>query len=317
MVALSLFTGAGGFDLGAHSAGIEVVRGVELDPHAQATATAAGLPCQRWSERQARYRPAGERITPSRYTVAAMSQAPARAFVQVHHYMGSWPAVRLSVGLYDGARLVGVAAFGVPAQPKVLTSLCAGHEGVEISRLVLLDSVPGDGESWFTARAMRIARDELEVNAIISYSDPLPRTTIRGAPVTPGHVGIVYQALNAEYLGLGSPRTLYLDDDGRAFSPRTLSKIKAQDKGARAAERELVNRGAEPRRPGEAPADYLTRALSRFRMIRHPGCHRYLWRWDARGRRIALPLPWSFPRQPAQIQRRVILPVPDLFSWRA
>ena len=45
MVALSLFTGAGGFDLGAHSAGIEVVRGVELDPHAQATATAAGLPC--------------------------------------------------------------------------------------------------------------------------------------------------------------------------------------------------------------------------------------------------------------------------------
>jgi len=45
VVALSLFTGAGGFDLGAHSAGIEVVRGVELDPHAQATARAAGLPC--------------------------------------------------------------------------------------------------------------------------------------------------------------------------------------------------------------------------------------------------------------------------------
>lgn len=45
MTALSLFTGAGGFDLGAHSAGIEVVRGVELDPHAHATAIAAGLPC--------------------------------------------------------------------------------------------------------------------------------------------------------------------------------------------------------------------------------------------------------------------------------
>jgi site-specific DNA-cytosine methylase len=40
MKALSIFTGAGGFDLGAHSAGIEVVRGVELDPHAQATASA-------------------------------------------------------------------------------------------------------------------------------------------------------------------------------------------------------------------------------------------------------------------------------------
>ena len=196
MTALSLFTGAGGFDLGAHSAGLEVVRGVELDPHPQATATAAGLPCQRWSERQARYRPAGERITPSRYTVAAMSQAPARAFVQAHHYMGSWPAVRLSVGLYDGARLVGVAVFGVPAQPKVLTVLCAGHEGVELSRLVLLDSVPGDGESWFTARAMRIARDELEVNAFISYSDPLPRPTLHGAPAMRLHAGMGHHARN-------------------------------------------------------------------------------------------------------------------------
>jgi hypothetical protein len=274
-------------------------------------------PCQRWSERQARYRPAGERINPARYTVARMPQTPARDFVSRHHYLGSWPAARLSVGLYEGASLVGVAAFAVPAQPKVLTSLCAGHEGVELSRLVLLDSVPGDGESWFTARAMRIARDELKVDAIISYSDPVARTTIHGAPVTPGHVGIVYQALGAEYLGLGSPRTLYLDDDGRAFSPRTLSKISAEDKGARAAERELVIRGAEPRRPHEAPADWLRRALSRFRMIRHPGCHRYLWRWDARGRRIALPLPWSFPRQPATSQRRVILPDPDLFSWSA
>jgi hypothetical protein len=274
-------------------------------------------PCQRWSERQARYRPAGERITPARYTVARMPQTPARDFVSRHHYLGSWPAARLSVGLYEGASLVGVAAFAVPAQPRVLTSLCAGHEGVELSRLVLLDSVPGDGESWFTARAMRIARDELKVDAIISYSDPVARTTIHGAPVTPGHVGIVYQALGAEYLGLGSPRTLYLDDDGRAFSPRTLSKISAEHKGARAAERELVLRGAEPRRPSEAPADWLRRALSRFRMIRHPGCHRYLWRWDARGRRIALPLPWSFPRQPAPSQRRVILPDPDLFSWSA
>ena len=43
MTALSLFTGAGGFDLGAHSAGIEVVCGAELDPHAQATASAAVL----------------------------------------------------------------------------------------------------------------------------------------------------------------------------------------------------------------------------------------------------------------------------------
>jgi hypothetical protein len=87
------------------------------------------------------------------------------------------------------------------------------------------------------------------------------------------------------------------------------------DLGAHSAGIEVV-RGVELD-PHEAPADWLRRALSRFRMIRHPGCHRYLWRWDARGRRIALPLPWSFPRQPAPSHRRAIIPDPDLFSWSA
>lgn len=45
VVALSLFTGAGGFDLGACMVGINVIRGVEMDPDAHATATAAGIPC--------------------------------------------------------------------------------------------------------------------------------------------------------------------------------------------------------------------------------------------------------------------------------
>ena len=45
VVALSLFTGAGGFDLGARMVGINVIRGVEMDPDAHSTATAAGIPC--------------------------------------------------------------------------------------------------------------------------------------------------------------------------------------------------------------------------------------------------------------------------------
>lgn len=254
------------------------------------------IPCQRWKERRPRYRPSGTRIDTSMHTVARMKHAPARAFVELHHYSGSWPAVRAAYGLYRDLRLVGVAAFGVPAQAKVLTSLCAGHEGVELSRLVLLDEVAGNGESWFLTRAMRLVRAELGVSAIIAYSDPQPRTALDGRVVSPGHVGVIYQALGAEYIGRGSPRTQYLDAQGRVLSPRTLSKILGQRKGSRAAERDLVMRGADVRRPGEAPADWLRRVRPSFRRERSPGCYRYLWRWDEKGCRIALPLPWAFPR---------------------
>lgn len=57
-------------------------------------------PCQRWTERRARYRPAGERIDPARHTVAEMEHAPARAFTERHHYSGTWSSVSRAWGLY-------------------------------------------------------------------------------------------------------------------------------------------------------------------------------------------------------------------------
>lgn len=285
------------------------VSGVEVS----VAAADSGLLCERLRERTARHHPSGERLNTSLHTVVRMEHAPARAFVKLHHYSGAWPAVRRAYGLYcdlrpadvvalkkpakaSDLRLVGVAAFGVPAQTKVLTSLCAGHKAVELSRLVLVDEVAKNGESWFLTRAMRLVRVDLGVSAVIAYSDPQPRTTLDGRLVSPGHVGVIYQALGAEYLGRGSPRTHYIDAHGRVLAPRTLSKIRTQERGARAAERDLVMRGADVRRPGEAPSDWLRRVRPSFRRERSPGCHRYLWRWDEKGCRIALPLPWAFPR---------------------
>lgn len=261
-------------------------------------------PCQRWADRRPRYRPSGERINPALYTVAAMDgHREPRRFIEAHHYLASWPSVSLPVGLYKGTRLVGVCTFGVPAQARVFAALAPGHAALELSRLVLLDEVPGDGESWFVARAMSIARREKAVSAIVSYSDPLTRTTADGSPVCPGHVGVVYQALNAEYKGQGAARTVYLDRDGRTISERAISKIRVGDQGCIGAERELIARGADVRRFGESPTDWLARVLPAFRRVKHPGCHRYVWAWappkrsDATPSRVRLWEPTPYPRR--------------------
>lgn len=76
----------------------------------------AASPCRRWRDRQTRFRPSGERINTSMHTVAPMEHAPARAFVEVNHYSGAWPAVRRAYGLYHDLRPVDVVALKKPAK---------------------------------------------------------------------------------------------------------------------------------------------------------------------------------------------------------
>ncbi len=108
---------------------------------------------QRWRKQRARYRPAGEPIDPSRYAVDVIEgDKPARAFVQAHHYSGTYPAARARVGLYRGLELVGVAVFSVPCNSRTIPASApdlAALEGVELGRFVLLDDVPANGETWF------------------------------------------------------------------------------------------------------------------------------------------------------------------------
>lgn len=266
--------------------------------------------CQRWVERRQRYRPSGERINPAEYTVAAIEKhAEPRAFVSTHHYLGdSWPSVSFATGLYRGRRLVGVCTFGIPAQARVFSALVPGHEALELSRLVLLDEVPGDGESWFVARAMALARREHKITAIVSYSDPLTRTTVEGLPVCPGHVGVVYQALGAEYKGTGKPRTIWLDRNGRTISDRALSKIRNQEKGCVNEEARLRALGAERRESGEEPRVWLARVMPMIaRQVKHPGCHRYVWEWSD-DRRVAPVRPLrAYPRKFGGTEARAVV----------
>lgn len=253
---------------------------------------------QRWRDRRTSYRPAGETINTSSFEVAELgSDAIARSFIEAHHYSGSYPAARFRFGLYRGAELAGVAVFSVPVNDRAL-AIFPGEplESTELGRFVLLDNVPSNGETWFLARAFEQLRAKGLIG-VLSFSDPMPRTTADGSSIFRGHVGTIYQAFNGRYLGRATRRTLRLLPDGRVFSARTAQKIRKLERGWRYAVDELIAAGAAPLE-GD-PTAWLRRELERVtRPLRHPGNHRYVWGLTRQVRRH-LPSSQPYPKAAA------------------
>src|SRR5262249_56211241 len=117
------------------------------------------------------------------------------------------------------------------------------RDGLELGRFVLLNEVPGNGETWFLGRAFRFLRRE-GFAGVVSFSDPCRRTNQRGEQVFGGHVGWIYQAHNAVYLGRGTPRTLKLLPDGSVLSPRAMQKVRSGERGVGYVVRLLCGFGA-------------------------------------------------------------------------
>lgn len=256
--------------------------------------------CQRWRDGRARYRPAGEIFATARASVQEIDEREAKAFTVQHHYAQSYPAARFRAGLFERARLVGVAVFSVPMSQGVIPHHFLGLEprrGVELGRLVLLDEIASNAESWFVARAFRWLKDRLgDVDGVLSYSDPVARINAAGVEVKRGHIGTVYQALNAVYRGRARGGTIILAPDGRVVSRRAISKLRNDESGAAYAYNQLRQLGAPARRPMEGGTAYAERALREggFRRMKHPGNHTYAWWLGSHGDRpqwVAAPYP--------------------------
>ena len=180
----------------------------------------------------------------------------------------------------------------------MLTSIFPGQatDSVELGRFVLLDEVPGNGETWMLGRCFYWLRRE-GLAGVVAFSDPCRRLNRVGEPVFGGHIGTIYQAHNAVYLGRSTPRTLTMLPDGRTFSDRAQQKIRAADRGVRYSVLQLVRYGAEP--PSCYEPAYLSRWLSEWkrrlcRTARHCGNHRYAWPLSRKAR---LPPGQPYPKQ--------------------
>lgn len=280
--------------------------------------------CQRWANGRHTWRhPSQGGFDPARFAVAPLDEATAKRFVTRHHYAGTYPAGRLAYGLttdddrlavdgatVDGRALVGVAVLSVPMRADVLTNVFPALEPyrqtLELGRFVLTDT-PANTESWMLGRVFELAADA-GVRGIVSFADPMPRrrevldanpdgsVSTRVETITPGHVGMIYQATNGYACGRSTARTLaYVPRQGVVLSDRTLSKVRGQETGSEAAERYLVGMGARARKAGENPRAWLRSALVDLGVtkVRHPGNYRYAWplgtRADRRANVPALP----------------------------
>lgn len=259
---------------------------------------------QRWRESRSAYRPIGETINTLDYEVAAISDdSTAKQFVISHHYSRSYPAARFRFGLYKHGYLVGVAVFSHPTHSRSVTNVfpVMSTEAVELGRFVLLDQVPGNGETWFLGRAFHLLR-QIGLLGVVSFSDDQPRTSDTGETVFLGHIGTIYQAHNARYLGRGSSRPLRLLPDGSVFHARMIQKIRAGERGWQSGVEKLMHYGADA--PGRDRALWLKYWLSRLtRNIQHPGNHKYAWSLQPKKAWFLLP-GMSYPKLSDQSEGR-------------
>lgn len=256
---------------------------------------------QRWRERRDSYRPAGETIRTADYEVSQLlDDTTPRRFVERHHYEHSYVASERRFGLHRRTgELVGVAIFSVTWKHVRKVFGPAAADATNLGRFVLLDEVPANGETWFLARAFELLARE-SFTGVVSFADPEPRIDLSGRTVFKGHIGNIYQAFNARYLGRSSRATKYLLPDGTIFDNRCTGKIRKGETGHRYAIGLLESHGAERFRGGDVVA-WMKRALDQVaRRVRHPGNHRYVWPLNRRVRRH---LPEGLPYPKFEMRR--------------
>lgn len=252
---------------------------------------------QRWSFGVPSWRHASEGgFRRARYEVVRIDEPTARHYVTSQHYLSGWPASIHRFGMLDteavpgpddqtaqGHVLVWVVVLASPMNERVLTvpfpQLVPYAESAELARLIVSASVPANGETFLVSRALRLAA-ESGVRGGVSFADPVPRRRVTGDGVvigSPGHLGIVYQALGARFTGRGTARSLCVLPDGSVLNARSKAKVTGREAGSGGVVRRLELLGARPLPPDEDPARWLAEVLPAIgaRTSRHPGNLRF------------------------------------------
>jgi len=144
----------------------------------------------------------------SEYRVEHISSVVGRNYIVDNHYTGTCLWRPMCWGLYLGAELVGVVAFGSPTSEDVRRSVFGpDHKDTvrELHRMHLKDPHPRNLTTWFLARALR---------ALLAYRPNL-RGIISFADAAEGHDGTVYRAANFLYCGMTGKDWAFRDPEGR------------------------------------------------------------------------------------------------------
>ena len=170
-------------------------------------------------------------------------------------------------------------------------TLEAYQQSLELGRFCLVDECPSNSETFFLARAFRLAA-QVGVRGIVSFSDPFARTDLDGNLIFPGHIGHIYICANSLYLGRSSSRRIILLPDGSVLSHRAIQKVRQRERGHEYVERNLIRFGARAPRAGQSPSEWIIQALEDIgaRKLDHPGNHRYAFRVGTPAQRRSTPI---------------------------
>jgi hypothetical protein len=140
------------------------------------------------------------------FAVSRIKAADVEEFCGRWHYIGRAGSTTWNYGMWDGITLVGVVSYNLPTMPA-----CSAFFGperwdwvVHMGRLVCAEDAPRNSESRLIALSLR----ELRVDR------PVARAVVSYAAQDQGHIGYVYQATNALYLGETSRTHYYVDESG-------------------------------------------------------------------------------------------------------
>lgn len=150
-------------------------------------------------------------------TVEQIPYKMGKDFVTQHHYLHGISGGAICFGLFENDDLVGVCAFANPVSEAVCASIFGDEHKrriLELHRLVILDEIGDNAESFFIARSLKLLKVvKPYLWGVVSFADS-----------TEGHIGVIYQATNAIYYGKTNKNKGLVDNTGRLRHTRLNGK---------------------------------------------------------------------------------------------
>lgn len=170
-----------------------------------------------------------------------VSRAAAKQVVQKHHYMKTFPAgSKLHFGIFDGARLVGIAVFGYSsATEQKVAALVPGlrkAQMIEMQRLWISDEYGHNTESYCLGRIMDALKQNTQIAVVFTHAGGCKNDC-----------GIVYQASGWLYFGKDRCNDFYLTDAGEyrsVVAELRFGRIKKAGRSIDEAAREVFGPGS-------------------------------------------------------------------------
>lgn len=129
----------------------------------------------------------------------------ARGYIAKNHYSKTFPdSTMFCFAGYLGDKIAGIITYGMGTSVNQYTSVFADiqkGEYLELTRLWSADTMPRNTESKIISESMKQLPKKIKL--IVTFADP-----------SQGHIGYIYQATNALYIGKSMGGTMLITKEG-------------------------------------------------------------------------------------------------------